>query len=135
MNWRHPPIRKAPLSSLALMINPRCAGHQLDDLDVAATWVREICNDIIRPGLDADIDTLDLEAASGNAGDVPRIESSCSFFMPRSPGGCFCRLGGSKRELPPEALARLLQQRSEVASSALMSRSYPGLDLRIAMTN
>ncbi|MEN8219393.1 MAG: hypothetical protein ABFS56_24170 [Pseudomonadota bacterium] len=42
--------------------------------------------------------------------DVPR-----SLFVHKSPGGYFKRLGRSKRDMTPEQLARLFQQRSQVS--------------------
>jgi predicted HTH transcriptional regulator len=40
--------------------------------------------------------------------DVPR-----SIFVHKSPGGYFYRIGSSKREMTPEVLARLFQQRTQ----------------------
>ena len=40
--------------------------------------------------------------------DVPR-----SLFVHQSPGGYFRRIGSSKRQMKPDALARLFQQRSQ----------------------
>ena len=88
-------------------------GIDIHDLDAAESWVREICNDVLKPALDAVI--LKLELADPTAKRVPvlRIDVPRSLFVHRSPGGYFRRIGSSKRELPPDALARLFQERSQ----------------------
>jgi len=73
-------------------------GIPLDKLDIVETYLRQICNDMIQPPLTAKIIRM-----------VPR-----SLFVHKSPGGYFKRLGSSKREMTPEQLARLFQQRSQV---------------------
>ena len=88
-------------------------GIPLDDLDAVEGWVREICNDSIKPALDADIYKMELEGADGRVVPVIHVEIPRSLFVHRSPGGYFRRLGSSKRELAPEALARLFQERSQ----------------------
>jgi predicted HTH transcriptional regulator len=83
-------------------------------LDLVESFVREICNDSITPPLVADIRRLLLPAASGEDFPVLRIDVPQSLFVHRSPGGYFHRVGSSKREMPPDYLARLFQQRSQV---------------------
>lgn len=39
----------------------RIHGIPLDDIDTVETWVREICNDSVKPALDADILKAELE--------------------------------------------------------------------------
>jgi hypothetical protein len=41
------------------------------------------------------------------------MELPRSLFVHRSPGGYFHRVGSSKREMDPDYLARLFQQRSQ----------------------
>ena len=91
----------------------RIQGIPLDDLDVVESWVREICNDLVQPALDADIRKQELEPAEGGTGAVLRVDVERSLFVHKSPGGYFHRIGSSKRELAPEVLARLFQQRSQ----------------------
>lgn len=112
-------------------------GIPLDDLDVVEGWVREICNDSVKPALDADIYKMELEGADGQAVPVIRIETPRSLFVHRSPGGYFRRLGSSKRELAPEALARLFQERSQSRIIRFDESVVPGTtpgDLDYAMT-
>ena len=88
-------------------------GIPLDRLDTVETWAREICNDSVNPPLDALIRKIDLPGADGNLVAVLCVEVPRSLFVHRSPGGYFRRIGSSKREMPPEVLARLFQERSQ----------------------
>ena len=85
-------------------------GIPLGDLDAVEGWVREICNDSVKPPLDADIRKLELDGAAGGRVPIVRVDLARSLFVHRSPGGYFRRIGGSRRELTPEALARLFQE-------------------------
>ncbi len=91
----------------------RILGIPLDELDAVESWVRDLCNDAIRPALDAHI--LKLELADGDGKLVPllRIEVERSLHVHEGPHGYFRRVGSSKRKVPPEALARLFQERSQ----------------------
>ena len=88
-------------------------GIPLEHLDVVETWIREICNDLVKPPLDADILKQEVPNAEGRLVPVVRVDVPNSLFVHKSPGGYFRRLGSSKRELSPEALARLFQERSQ----------------------
>ncbi len=88
-------------------------GIPLDALDTVEGWVREICNDSIKPPLDADILKLELEDADGNLLPALRVDVERSLFVHKSPSGYFRRIGSSKREMPPDTLARLFQERSQ----------------------
>ena len=91
----------------------RVHGIPLDDLDVVEHWVHEVCNDSVQPSLDADIRKQELPAAGGRTVAVLRVDVERSLFVHKSPGGYFRRIGSAKRELPPEVLARLFQERSQ----------------------
>ena len=84
-----------------------------DALDVLEGWVREICNDSVAPALDADILKVELEHEDGRLVPVLRVDVARSLFVHKSPGGYFRRIGSSKREMAPDALARLFQERSQ----------------------
>ena len=88
-------------------------GIPLDRLDIVETWVREICNDSLSPPLDATIRKLELPDATGSPVAVIRIDVPRSLFVHRSPGGYFRKIGSSKREMSPEMLTRLFQERSQ----------------------
>ena len=112
-------------------------GIPLADLDAVEGWVREVCNDSVTPPLDADICKIELEGAAGGRVPVVRVDLARSLFVHRSPGGYFRRLGSSRRELAPEALARLFQDRSQSRvirfDESIVPRTAPS-DLHYSLT-
>ena len=88
-------------------------GIPVDRLDAVEAWVREICNDSVKPPLDAVIRKVELPGVDGRLVAVLHVEIVRSLFVHKSPGGYFRRLGSSKRELSPEVLSRLFQERSQ----------------------
>ncbi len=112
-------------------------GIPLDDLDAVEGWVREICNDSVTPPLDADVYRREWRDAAGRPAAVLRVDVPRSLFVHRSPGGCFRRLGSSKREMSPELLARLFEERSRSRvirfDETVVPRTAPG-DLDYALT-
>ncbi len=88
-------------------------GISLSKLDMVETWVRQICNDSVKPPLDAEISKLELFDSDGTLRTVIEVVVPRSLFVHESPGGYFRRIGSSKRRLPADVLARLLQERSQ----------------------
>ena len=88
-------------------------GIPLDRLDAVETWVRELCNDSVKPPLDALIRKIELPGTDGSLVAVICVEVARSLYVHKSPGGYFRRIGSSKREMSPEVLARLFQERSQ----------------------
>ena len=88
-------------------------GIPLERMDVVEGWVREICNDSIKPPLDADINKIELPDSEGRLLPVIQVVVPRSLFVHESPGGYYGRIGSSKRKLAPELLARLFQERSQ----------------------
>ena len=112
-------------------------GIPLNSLDAVEGWVREICNDSIEPALDADILRVELHKEDGSPVPVLRVDISRSLFVHKSPGGYFRRIGSSKREMAPEALARLFQERSQSRVIRFDESIVPGTepsDLRYSLT-
>ena len=112
-------------------------GIALADLDIVEGWVREICNDLIKPALDADLLKLELANAEGIPTPVLCVEVPRSLFVHESPGGYFRRIGSSKRKMAPEVLARAFQQRSQGRLVRFDESTVPGTrrdDLRFALT-
>ena len=112
-------------------------GIPLEGLDTVEGWVHEICNDLVKPPLDADILRLELSDADGRLVPVIRIDIPRSLFVHRSPGGYFRRIGSSKREMAPEVLARLFQERSQSRMIRFDESAVPGTapdDLDYALT-
>ena len=88
-------------------------GIPVERLDSVEGWAREICNDSIKPPLDAVIRKIELPDVTGKHVPLLRIDVDRSLFVHRSPGGYFRRIGSSCREMSPELLARLFQERSQ----------------------
>ncbi len=101
-------------------------GIPLDALDVVETWVREICNDTLKPPLDATIRKIELPDTAGDLVPVLFVAVERSLFVHKSPGGYFRRLGSSKRELAPDLLARLFQERSQSRMIRFDESAVPG---------
>ena len=104
-------------------------GIPLDRLDAVETWVREICNDSLRPPLDVTIRKIELPDATGSPVAVIRIDIPRSLFVHRSTGGYFRRIGSSIREMSPEVLARLFQERSQSRVIRFDESIVPGTSL------
>ena len=76
-------------------------------MDALEAFVSEICSDSIRPPLA--FVTQRLALADGSFVLVVEVEQSA--LVHKSPGGYLSRQGSARRELSPEALHRLFQQR------------------------
>ena len=88
-------------------------GIPLQRIDLVEAWVREVCNDSIKPPLDAAINKLELPDSDSTLRSVIEVVVPRSLFVHESPGGYFRRIGSSRRRLPADVLARLLQERSQ----------------------
>ena len=88
-------------------------GIPADQLDLVESFVRELCTDSITPPLAPSIERMPLPTGTGDEVAVIKIDVARSLFVHRSPGGYLHRVGGSKRVMSPEYLARLFQQRSQ----------------------
>ena len=87
-------------------------GIPVDKLDAVEAIVRQACEDSIKPSAVPVIERLSLPDSSGTEKAVIRVEITSSLFIHRSPGGYFHRVGSSKRQISPEYLSQLMQQRS-----------------------
>jgi len=88
-------------------------GIPINLLDVVETWLRGICNDLIEPPLDCVIRKIPIAAENRDEKIIIRVDVPRSLFVHQSPGGYFRRIGSSKRQMKPDVLARLFQQRSQ----------------------
>ncbi|HRC84589.1 MAG TPA: ATP-binding protein [Thermoanaerobaculia bacterium] len=104
-------------------------GIPLDCLDAVEAWVRQVCNDSIKPPLEAAIRKLELPDSNGGLVALIRLDLDRSLFVHKSPGGYFRRLGSSKREMTPEFLARLFQERSQSRVIRFDESPVPGTGL------
>ncbi len=87
-------------------------GIPAERLDTVERLIRQACEDSIRPSLAPVIERLTLPDNTGAERPVIRIEVPPSLFLHQSTDRYFHRVGSSNRLMPPELLARLLQQRS-----------------------
>ncbi len=104
-------------------------GIDLEKLDAVERFVREICNDSIEPPLTVRILRMELPDEQGVARPVLKIDVPRSLFVHKSPGGYFQRIGSSKRELRPDQLARLFQQRSQARVIRFDEQAVPETSL------
>jgi ATP-dependent DNA helicase RecG len=88
-------------------------GIPLDKLDNVVKFVRTICSDSIDPPLFIRIIRMFLSDSQGIERAIIKIDIPRSLFVHKSSHGYFYRFGGSKREMKPDYLARLFQQRSQ----------------------
>ena len=84
-----------------------------DKLGVVETWMRGICNDLITPPLFCRIRIMPVMTDVNVERFIIRVDVPRSLYVHKSPGGYFHRIGSSKREMSPEVLFRLAQQRSQ----------------------
>ncbi len=89
------------------------SGIPLEYIDLVENFVKEICYDSIKPPIIPLIEKRELPDLSGNKKFIIKIDISKSLFVHKSMNGYFYRIGSSKREMPPEYLGRLFQQRSQ----------------------
>lgn len=84
-----------------------------DKLDVVETWVRGICNDLITPQVFCRIRKIPVVTEDAVERVIVRVDVPKSLYVHQSPSGYYHRIGSSKRQMTPDVLARLFQQRSQ----------------------
>ena len=89
------------------------AGIPVERLEAVERYVYEICNDRIVPPVPFRAFCLRLPDGAGVLRAVLKVEVPRSLFVHSSAGRYFFRQGSSKREMQPEYLGRLFQQRSQ----------------------
>ncbi|MBF0177701.1 MAG: putative DNA binding domain-containing protein [Magnetococcales bacterium] len=88
-------------------------GIPLEKLDAVDQWIGGICNDLIKPALYYRMRKISTRVEGGGERIIVRIDIPRSLYIHQSPGGYFHRMGDSKRQMTPEVLSRLFQQRSQ----------------------
>ncbi|MDE0142090.1 MAG: putative DNA binding domain-containing protein [Caldilineaceae bacterium] len=88
--------------------NGEIVGLGQRNLDQSEKTVVEVCRDSIEPQVSIFTEKLRFDGKVLLKIDIPR-----SLFVHKSPGGYLARQGSSKREMPTDQLARLLQSRSQ----------------------
>ncbi len=89
-------------------------GIAREDLDTVDQWLSNIASHAIDPPLPIETRLLEIPDSQGDLKPVVWVRVSKSVFVHKSPHGYFHRVGSSKREMSPELLARIFQQRSMV---------------------
>jgi predicted HTH transcriptional regulator len=82
-------------------------------LDTVEQWLAEICQTRIEPPLDIFTQHIELPDTAGQLRPVIIVDVPRSLMVHKSPNGYFKRIAHAKREMKPDALARLFQQRSQ----------------------
>ncbi|MDR1920482.1 MAG: putative DNA binding domain-containing protein [Candidatus Adiutrix sp.] len=105
-------------------------GLPAEKLDAVEGWIRSICNDLVVPPLDCLIRKMALPNERGQERNILRIDVPRSLFVHKSPNGYFRRIGSSKREMKPDVLARLFQQRSQAGLIRFDEQTVPNTSAR-----
>jgi predicted HTH transcriptional regulator len=100
-------------------------GIPVERLEAVERSVFEICNESIKPPVIFRTFRIELPDATGSLRPVLKVEIPRSLFVHRSPGGYFHRQGSSCREMPPDVLARLFQQRSQARLIRFEEQAVP----------
>ncbi|HJW57563.1 MAG TPA: RNA-binding domain-containing protein, partial [Burkholderiaceae bacterium] len=87
-------------------------GIPRESLDKVDQWLTNMATVAIAPPLSMETRLVEIPDHQGNPKAVVWVRVAKSLFVHRSPHGYFHRVGSSKREMSPELLARLFQQRS-----------------------
>ena len=101
-------------------------GVTKDKLDSYEKTVLEICNDSLKPVVHTYTEKIVIEDKYLLKIEVPR-----SLFVHESPNGYFRRQGSSKRKMPPEQLARLMQSRSQARIISFDEQVVPNTNISI----
>ena len=98
-------------------------GIARQELDAVEKTVVEVCQDSIDPLVLILTEKLRIDNKNLLKIEVPR-----SLFVHKTANGYFIRQGSSKREMPPEQLARLFQSRSQARIIAFDEQFVPNTD-------
>lgn len=101
-------------------------GIDLEAMDAVESWVTSVCRDRIVPALDVVTRHYELPDATGALRPVIMVEVPRSLWVHKSANGYFKRVGHAKREMAPEVLARLFQQRSQARLIRFEEQAVPG---------
>lgn len=87
-------------------------GIRHEDLNTVDLWLAGITAQAIDPPLFIESRLVEVPDSTGELRPLVYVRVDKSLYVHRSPHGYFHRVGSSKREMPPDLLARLFQQRS-----------------------
>ena len=100
-------------------------GIDFSSLAIVETWLSEICQTRIKPSLDVLSEHIELPDNTGQLCPVIVLKVPRSLMVHKSPNGYFKRSLDSKREMEPEVLARLFQQRSQTRIIRFEEQAVP----------
>lgn len=95
------------------------------DLGAVEQWLSNLARDRVDPPLQFITRHIELPDSTGVLQFVIAIEVSRSLFIHRSPGGYMHRVGHEKREMSPDMLARMFQQRSQARLIRFEEQAVP----------
>jgi ATP-dependent DNA helicase RecG len=95
-------------------------------LDTVEAWLAEICQTRINPALDIVTQHIELPDETGQLQPVIVVTVPKSLMVHKSPNGYFKRVAHAKREMAPDVLARLFQQRSQSRLIRFDELAVPG---------
>ncbi len=98
-------------------------------LDLMDQALAHIAAHRINPPLQIETHALELPDAAGNPRLVTAVRVHKSPFVHRSPGGYHYRVGSTTREMPPDMLARMFQQRSMARLAHFDEQAVPNAAL------
>lgn len=104
-------------------------GIEAKDLDAVEQWLGNLARDLIEPSLVYYSHHVQLLDSTGLPQYVIAIEIPRSLWIHKSPSGYMHRVGHAKREMSPDLLARMFQQRSQARLIRFEEQAVPGTTL------
>lgn len=104
-------------------------GIDVDALDAVEQWLGNLCKDLISPALTYYSHHVQCFDSTGLAQYVIAVEVPRSLWVHKSPSGYLHRVGHAKREMQPDVLARLFQQRSQARLIRFEEQVVPNTSL------
>lgn len=101
-------------------------------LDTVEQWLAEICQTRIQPPLDIATQHIELPDDTGQLQPVIIVTVPRSLMVHKSSNGYFKRVAHAKREMAPDVLARLFQQRSQARLIRFDEQAVSGTTLEQA---
>lgn len=93
-------------------VTKKIVGIPKEKLEIVERWLQGICNDLIEPQLFCRIRFVPV-FVDGVERHIIQVDVPKSLMVHKSPNGYFHRIGSSKREMSPDVLFRLAQQKSQ----------------------
>ncbi|GAB6139673.1 ATP-binding protein [Methylosoma difficile] len=105
-------------------------GIAQEHLDTVEQWLTNLAQ-AIKPPVLIETRLVEIPDLQGNLKPVIWVKIPRSLFVHLSPNGYFHRSGSTKREMSPELLARLFQQRSMVRFIRFDEQAVPNAHLEV----